>query len=181
MRVAFLTHEPFHPPSGGGSAEAPYLVAELARRGHAVHVFCPDFPDADGVAARFGVAVHPFTRWPMGRYARWRNLKYLRYPGALAHWVRAELAVRRRADPAFRFDLLLAQHTISAVAAVRLRRELGVPAVLNYLDFLTGFMETWPAPFTATGTSPQRASGRPTTAASAIPSTVRSTFSTSAG
>ncbi|MEN9675699.1 MAG: hypothetical protein RIS76_1595, partial [Verrucomicrobiota bacterium] len=21
MRVAFLTHEPFHPPSGGGSAE----------------------------------------------------------------------------------------------------------------------------------------------------------------
>jgi glycosyltransferase involved in cell wall biosynthesis len=151
MRVAFLTHEPFDPPSGGGSAEAVYLVAELTRRGHAVHLFCPAFPDAPGVATRSGITVHPFTRWPMGRYARFRNLKYLRYPRALARWVESELAVLRRVDPGFRFDVLLAQHTISAVAAVRLRCRLGVPAVLNYLDFLTGFMETWPAPFTATG------------------------------
>lgn len=151
MRVAFLTHEPFHPPSGGGSAEAPYLVTELVRRGHHVHIFCPEFPEVDVVAARFGTTIHPFTRWPMGRYARHRNLKYLRYPGALCRWVSTELAARRRVEPGFRFDLLLAQHTISAVAAVRLRRLLGVPAVLNYLDFLTGFMETWPAAFTATG------------------------------
>ena len=33
MRIAFLTHEPFYPPSGGGSAEAAYLVQELVRRG----------------------------------------------------------------------------------------------------------------------------------------------------
>ena len=32
LRIAFLTHEPFYPPSGGGSAEAVYLVEEMARR-----------------------------------------------------------------------------------------------------------------------------------------------------
>ena len=55
MRLALLTHEPFYPPSGGGSAEANYLVNELTRRGHEVHLFCPDFPDRDAVATRFGV------------------------------------------------------------------------------------------------------------------------------
>src|SRR5439155_12491600 len=45
MRLAFLTHEPFYPPSGGGSAEALYLVQELVQRGHEVHLFCPAFPD----------------------------------------------------------------------------------------------------------------------------------------
>jgi len=142
MRVAFLTHEPFHPPSGGGSAEAPYLVREFVRRGHEVHLFCPVFPEADAVAARFGIRVHPFTRWRMGRYTRLRNLKYLLYPSALARRVRETAA-----EPAFRgapFDLIFAQHTISAVAAARLRRELRIPAVFNFLDYLTGFMETWP-------------------------------------
>jgi glycosyltransferase involved in cell wall biosynthesis len=43
-----------------------------------------------------------------------------------------------------RFDLVLSQHAISAVAAGRLKRRLGVPVVLNFLDYLTGFMETWP-------------------------------------
>mgnify|MGYP003737019891 CR=1 FL=1 len=52
MRLALLTHEPFYPPSGGGSAEANYLVSELTRRGHEVHLFCPDFPDRDAIAAR---------------------------------------------------------------------------------------------------------------------------------
>ena len=46
MRLAFLTHEPFHPPSGGGSAEAVYLVEEFVRRGHEVHLFGPEFPDS---------------------------------------------------------------------------------------------------------------------------------------
>jgi hypothetical protein len=41
MRLAFLTHEPFYPPSGGGSAEAVYLVEELVRRGHEVHIMAP--------------------------------------------------------------------------------------------------------------------------------------------
>ena len=143
MRVAFLTHEPFHPPSGGGSAEAPYLVREFVRRGHAVHLFCPEFPDAAEVAREFRVVVHPFTRWRMGRYARLRNLKYLLYPRELASLVRASIQGSSAAPLAF--DLLFAQHTISAVAAGRLHRELGVPAVFNFLDYLTGFMETWPA------------------------------------
>ena len=145
MRVAFLTHEPFHPPSGGGSAEAPYLVREFVRRGHEVHLFCPDFPDAPAISARFGATLHPFTRWRMGRYARLRNLKYLLYPGALARLVRDSLTSTRAVGKPASYDLLFAQHTISAVAAGRLRRELGIPTVLNFLDYLTGFMETWPA------------------------------------
>src|SRR5438874_8600052 len=49
MKVAFLTHEPFYPPSGGGSAEAIYLVREMLQRGHEVHLFCPAFPEPDKV------------------------------------------------------------------------------------------------------------------------------------
>ena len=61
MRLALLTHEPFYPPSGGGSAEANYLVSELTRRSHEVHLFCPDFPARGAVADRFGITVHPLS------------------------------------------------------------------------------------------------------------------------
>ncbi|MBX3734835.1 MAG: glycosyltransferase family 4 protein [Verrucomicrobiae bacterium] len=142
MRVAFLTHEPFHPPSGGGSAEAPYLIREFVRRGHEVQVFCPAFPESDAVATRFGIRVTPFTRWRMGRYARLRNLKYLLYPGALERLVRT--AAAGAGGSRAPWDLIFAQHTLSAVAAGRLRRRLQIPVVLNFLDYLTGFMETWP-------------------------------------
>jgi glycosyltransferase involved in cell wall biosynthesis len=137
MRLALLTHEPFHPPSGGGSAEAGYLVRELVRRGHEVHVFAPQDTAPEAVAQEFGIQLHRFTRWTMGRYARWRNLKYLRYPGALTRQVLA----RARATP---FDVVVSQHAISAVAAGRLKRHLRIPVVMNLLDHLTGFMETWP-------------------------------------
>ena len=80
LRIAFLTHEPFYPPSGGGSAEAVYLVQEMVRRGHEVHVFGPQIPDAENVQEKFHVTLHPFTRWEMGRYAKLRNFKYLAYP-----------------------------------------------------------------------------------------------------
>src|SRR2546422_2345578 len=53
MKVAFLTHEPFYPPSGGGSAEAIYLVREMVQRGHEVHLFCPAFPEPDKVKRLF--------------------------------------------------------------------------------------------------------------------------------
>ena len=138
MRLALLTHEPFYPPSGGGSAEANYLVSELTRRGHEVHLFCPDFPDRDAVAARFGITVHPFTGWEMGRYTRLRSLKYLASPGGLRRLV-------RRTARDISFDAILSQHAISAVAAGKLKADLGVPMVMNFLDFLTGFMESWPA------------------------------------
>ncbi len=138
MHVALLTHEPFYPPSGGGSAEAPYLAGELVRRGHRVNVFGPPGPEPAGVAREFGVEWHAFTRWEMGRYTRWRNLKYVFYPAALRRQV-GRVAARER------FDLLLSQHAISAVAAGQLKRRLRVPVVMNFLDFLTGFMETWPA------------------------------------
>ncbi len=137
MRIAFLTHEPFYPPSGGGSAEAVYLVAELVRRGHDVHVFCPRIEDADELARRFGVTFHLFTRWAMGRYTAFRNFKYLLYPRELEKLVATAAAAKR-------FDLIVSQHTISAVAAGRLRARLKTPVVMNFLDFLTGFMETWP-------------------------------------
>ena len=144
MRIAFLTHEPFYPPSGGGSAEALYLVRELVRRGHQIYVFCPDFPNSGEAEQRFGCRFHLFKDWPMGRYARWRTIKYLFFPHRLERLVE-RICHGSAAQPPVTFDLLLAQHTISAVAAGRLRSRLQTPVVFNYLDFLTGFMETWSA------------------------------------
>ena len=137
LRIAFLTHEPFYPPSGGGSAEAIYLVEEMTRRGHAVHVFGPKIPDAGAVAKKFGVRLHPFEKWEMGRYAKLRNFKYLAYPFFLERMVAA--AGREQ------FDLIFSQHAISAVAAGKLKHRLGLPVVMNFPDLLTGFMETWPS------------------------------------
>lgn len=137
MRLGFLTHEPFYPASGGGSAEAAYVVRELVRRGHEVHVFGPQDHAPQQVAREFGICLHRFTRWPMGRYTRFRNAKYLRYPGALARQVAAVAQT-------VRFDLLLSQHAIAAVAAGRLKQPLRIPVVMNFLDHLTGFLETWP-------------------------------------
>ncbi len=137
MRMALITHEPFCPPSGGGSAEALYLVRELSRRNHAVHVFCPKLAEPDRVAKQFGIALHEFTAWPMGRYTSLRNFKYLLYPFFLRRLVEA----RARRE---RFDLILSQHAISAVAAGQLKQRLQIPVVMNFLDYLTGFMETWP-------------------------------------
>ena len=137
LRIAFLTHEPFFPPSGGGSAEAVYLVEEMVRRGHEVHVFCPQIADAENVAKKFKIRLHLFTTWQMGRYAKLRNLKYLAYPFFLQRMVAA--AARK-----VKFDLLLSQHAISAVTAGKLKKQLGVPVVMNFPDLLTGFMETWP-------------------------------------
>lgn len=138
MRVAFITHEPFFPPSGGGSAEAVYLVQEFVRRGHEVHIFCPTVKDPAAVEKEFTVKLHLFTRWQMGRYTSFRNFKYLLYPNAIAKEV-------ERAAKSLSFDLLFSQHAISAVAAGQLKGRLSVPVVMNFLDYLTGFMETWPA------------------------------------
>lgn len=137
MRLAFLTHEPFHPPSGGGSAEGIYLAREFVRRGHEVHVFSPPAANPDEVAREFGVRLHGFTNWEMGRYTRGRNFKYLLYPTALVRQV-------ERAAARIPFDAVLAQHAISAVAAGRLKHRLRVPVVMNFLDYLTAFMATWP-------------------------------------
>ena len=136
LRIAFLTHEPFYPPSGGGSAEAVYLVGEMVQRGHEVHVFCPRIADAEEIGKQFGIRLHPFKRWQMSRYVRFRNFKYLAYPFFLERMV-------ARAARETKFDLLVSQHAISAVAAGRLKRKLGVPVVMNFPDLLTGFMETW--------------------------------------
>ena len=182
MHLAFLTHEPFYPPSGGGSAEAIYLAQELVRRGHTVHLFCPAFSEVDkvgklfggepgpdpsregiaaaprsvplqrgtwsgasagqfsssgGVGSSGGLRCHLFNAWQMGRYTSLRNFKYLAYPVFLERLV-------ERASRQERFDLVFSQHAISAVAAGRLKRRLRVPVVMNFLDYLTGFMETWP-------------------------------------
>jgi glycosyltransferase involved in cell wall biosynthesis len=138
LRIAFLTHEPFYPPSGGGSAEAVYLVEEMVRRGHVVHVFGPKIPDAEAVAKRFGIQLHQFEKWEMGRYAKLRNFKYLAYPFFLERMV-------ADASRETKFDLVFSQHAISAVAAGKLKKHLGLPVLMNFPDLLTGFMETWPA------------------------------------
>jgi glycosyltransferase involved in cell wall biosynthesis len=138
LRIAFLTHEPFYPPSGGGSAEAVFLVEEMARRGHQVHVFGPKIPDAAAVEKKFGIRLHAFDRWEMGRYAKLRNFKYLAYPFFLERMVLA-------AAQEIQFDLVFSQHAISAVAAGKLKKQLRLPVLMNFPDLLTGFMETWPA------------------------------------
>jgi len=137
LHIAFLTHEPFYPPSGGGSAEALYLVGEMIRRGHKVHVFCPKIPDAQAVEKKFRVRLHLFDKWQMGRYTKWRNFKYLAYSFFLQRMV-------ADAHREFKFDLLFSQHAISAVAAGKLKRKLKLPVVMNFPDLLAGFMETWP-------------------------------------
>jgi len=38
----------------------------------------------------------------------------------------------------------VSQHSISAVTAGRLKAVLGLPVVMNFLDYLMAFMETWP-------------------------------------
>src|ERR1043166_2982939 len=86
-RIAFLTHEPFFPPSGGGSAEAIYLVEEMVSRGWEVNLFCPKLADPKEVQKRFGVKLHEFTTWEMGRYTKLRNPKYLIYPSFLQRLV----------------------------------------------------------------------------------------------
>jgi len=153
MRVAFLTHEPFWPPSGGGSAEAPHVVRELRRRGHEVDLFCPRFEVPGWVLEDPGLRVRAFTGWEMGRYTRLRTLKYLMYPSALARQVRG-VAGEQRGQAGPPWDVLLAQHTIASVAAGMARRAVGGRLVFNYLDFLTGFMEAWPAAFTRSGLVP---------------------------
>lgn len=137
MRLAFLTHEPFYPPSGGGSAEAVYLVQEMVARGWQVHLFCPRVKDPEAVRNRFKVQLHQFTQWEMGRYTKLRNAKYLLYPSALQN------LVERRAENR-PYDFIFSQHAIAAVTAGRLKKKWGVPVVMNFLDYLTGFMETWP-------------------------------------
>jgi glycosyltransferase involved in cell wall biosynthesis len=161
-RIAFLTHEPFYPPSGGGSAEALYLVEEMVARGHEVHVFCPKLADAQLVREKFKVQLHEFTLWKMGRYAALRNFKYLLFPFFLQRLVervarfgtsegegrpaqRGPTPRSARSSTTGAFDLVFSQHAIAAVTAGRLKRSLGVPVVMNFLDYLTAFMETWPA------------------------------------
>lgn len=138
VHIALLTHEPFYPPSGGGSAAALYLVRELRSRGHAVDVFGPAPREAQPIERELGILLHPFRSWAMGRTTRWRTAKYLAYPTALARLVTRTVRAGKR------YDVLLAQHSISAVAAGTLKRRLGIPIVINLLDCLTGFLETWP-------------------------------------
>jgi len=110
----------------------------MVARGHEVHVFCPQIADVENVQKNFGIQLHPFSKWQMGRYAKFRNFKYLAYPFFLERMV-------ADAARAIKFDLIFSQHAISAVAAGRLKRRLQIPVVMNFPDLLTGFMETWPA------------------------------------
>ena len=88
MRIALLTHEPFYPPSGGGSAELLYLVKKLNQRNHEVHLFCPEFLNSQEIAKRFSIVIYTFKGWQMNRYTRLRSLKYLCYPMVLRRMVK---------------------------------------------------------------------------------------------
>ncbi len=109
----------------------------MVRRGHEVHVFCPQITDPDSVQKKFNIHLHQFTKWEMGRYTRLRNIKYFFYPIFLKRMV-AEAARQTK------FDLIFSIHAIAAVAAGKLKRQFQIPAIMNFPDLLTGFMETWP-------------------------------------
>jgi len=114
------------------------LVEEMIRRGHEVHLFCPKVTEAAVVREKFKVQLHEFMLWKMGRYAALRNFKYLLFPFFLQRLV-------ERVARDTKFDFVFSQHAIAAVTAGRLKRSLAVPVVMNFLDYLTAFMETWPA------------------------------------
>lgn len=131
--IAFLSHEPFWPPSGGGSSEALYVVRELRARGHQVDVFCPPgLPPPDQGLRLF----HPPFRGD--RQSRGRLLHYPR----IIRWLEEAVSREHAAAP---YDIVFGQGTIAAVAAGKVGRMLNVPTVFNYLDFLTGWLEGWTA------------------------------------
>jgi glycosyltransferase involved in cell wall biosynthesis len=137
MNIGILTHEPFYPPSGGGSSQAVYLVEEMVRRGHSVHVFAPQRENVAELEAKFRIKIHPFTAWRMGRNTSLRNLKYLAYPFFLKRLV-------QKTAREVKFDLLLAQHAIACAAAGSLRQPLNCAVAMNFLDYLTGYFDSWP-------------------------------------
>jgi glycosyltransferase involved in cell wall biosynthesis len=114
-------------------------VEEMVSRGHQVHLFCPKLADPQQVRDKFKVKLHQFTLWKMGRYAALRNFKYLLFPFFL------QSLVQKTARQS-KFDLVFSQHAIAAVTAGRLKKTLGCKVVMNFLDYLTAFMETWPVP-----------------------------------
>jgi glycosyltransferase involved in cell wall biosynthesis len=137
MNIGILTHEPFYPPSGGGSSQAIYLVEEMVRRDHSVHVFAPQRENVAELEAKFRIKIHPFTTWQMGRNTSLRNLKYLAYPFFLKRLV-------KKTARDVKFDLLLAQHAIACAAAGSLRELLDCAVAMNFLDYLTGYFDSWP-------------------------------------
>ncbi|HVU08339.1 MAG TPA: glycosyltransferase family 4 protein [Verrucomicrobiae bacterium] len=137
MNIGVLTHEPFYPPSGGGSSQAIYLIEEMVRRGHSVRLFAPQRENVAELEVKFRIKIHPFTTWQMGRYTSLRSLKYLAYPFFLKRLVR-QVAQQNK------LNVLLAQHAISCAAAGSLRRELNCAVAMNFLDYLTGYFDSWP-------------------------------------
>src|SRR5687768_13591049 len=94
-------------------------------------------PDAEYVRKRFGIFVHVFSLWKIGRYARLRNFKYLAYPFFLQRLVaqiheattlntlgEIEIVNKERIAEIFPdllnpksltgFDLIFSQHAIAA-------------------------------------------------------------------
>ena len=139
MDMVILSHEPLFPPTGGGSSEAAYLVNEMTSRGHSVRFIGPGHTDvsSEELEKMFGIEHVPFTAWPMGRYTSLRTPKYLLYP-----W-----GIKALAQHSFRerpWDVAITQHAISSVAGGWLRKSTNRPLVMNFLDFLTGFMASWP-------------------------------------
>ena len=92
----------------------------------------------------FRVQLHPFTKWAMGRYARFRNVKYLSYPFFLERMV----ARAARGDE-IRLGCFATRHFRRCRREIKKKR-WALPIVMNFPDLLTGFMETWPAWMRAT-------------------------------
>ena len=101
-------------------------------------VFGPKIAEAGAVERKFGVKLEPFAKWEMGRYAKFRNFKYLAYPFSSNAWWRGG----GRGGPV-RFPLFTTRHF--GGGGRQIETTSGLPVLMNFPDLLTGFMETWPA------------------------------------
>lgn len=137
MRIVIVSHEPFYPPSGGGSSEALYIAQALVARGHEVVAITPRCRATPPVWPP-GLSVREYVLLDIHRHTRFRLPKYVGYGLTVGRLLQAA----HREQP---FDLILVQHIISAPAAEKWARQTGTPLVLNYLDCLTGYFDAWPA------------------------------------
>lgn len=143
LEIVILSHEPFWPPSGGGSTEAAYLVQAFIERGHKPIVFAPGKSEclplwAFKAQEEGNFEFFPFQYVQIKRLSRLRFLYYPIYPFLL--YRHCSICMERRKTP----DLILIQHAISALVGGWLKKKWNCQLILNELDFLAGYFDVWP-------------------------------------
>jgi glycosyltransferase involved in cell wall biosynthesis len=132
-RILYVTHEPFWPVGGGGTAGTFHVVNSLAKQGFEVVVFSPLNVPLHTVPLKQGIRLNPFTPFMLHRSVGLRNFKYLLYSflsllplkRLLAHEV---------------FDAVIVHNAVMAWPVVVLRKQIIAVKALRYTDFLSEFL-----------------------------------------